>query len=152
MVTPKSKAKLPNATFPAIDTESITQGQLERDLKRTREDMETLKQREISILGIMRIYFPNSPALVGTENKVESAAAPRGGLASYPINEACVLVLKELGNEWLLLDDLHIELNQRGKKCSKASIHTKLSQAMDQFEVKKRGNKNLYRLKQESTG
>jgi len=43
----------------------ITQAQLERDVLRTRKEIDGLKQREGHLLAALQLYFPDSKLLMG---------------------------------------------------------------------------------------
>ncbi|MGA2133296.1 MAG: hypothetical protein ABSH50_13460 [Bryobacteraceae bacterium] len=114
---------------------SITKEQLERDIIRTRKEIERLKVQEAALLGTLKMYFPEAakeftaPQVLSFDLGVEERS-----LESYSIAEASVVIFRDLSNQWLSLADLDTELRRRGKVCSKGSIELMLKAAPEKFE------------------
>ena len=128
---------------------SITREQLQRDIVRTRKEIERLKKQDAFLLGTLKMYFPDAakemePVIVTFDAK----DAEEQALDSLSIAEASEVVFGELQNTWLTLADLDNELKRRGKVCSRGSIELMLKAAPEKFEIEKRGKRNVYRMKE----
>jgi len=130
-------------------TGSITQEQLQRDIVRTRKDIERLKKQEAFLLGTLKMYFPEAAKELDASEILTFDLAEDGQtLESHSIVEASEAVFRDLHNTWLTLADLDTELKRRGKVCSKGSIDLMLKAASEKFEFEKRGKRNVYRLRE----
>ena len=130
---------------------SVTRGQLECDVTRTRDLIEKLKRQEAHILGVLGLYFPESSLLSSNESHAS------GGIIAEPldslnIGDASAAVFRDLNNPWLSLAALAGELRQRGKECSPGSIEIILKREPARFAIEKRGKRNFYRLKKSGEG
>jgi len=134
---------------------SVTKAQLERDLLKVEQELaqvesqkealnskeQGLRKRRELIKGMLEEYFEARNDVIA---KISSAPS----LDHFSIAEACKVVFRDLGNEWLSLADLDTELRHRGKICSKGSIEIMLK-GSDGFELEKRGKRNFYRMKED---
>lgn len=130
---------------------SVTKEQLQRDIVRTRKEIERLRKQEAFLLGTLKLYFPDAakelePTVLTFD--VTDATDVEQSLESLSIAEASEVVFRDLQNTWLTLADLDTELKRRGKVCSKGSIELMLKAANEKFQFEKRGKRNVYRLKE----
>jgi hypothetical protein len=130
---------------------SITKEQLERDIVRTRKEIDRLKQQETNLIGTYKMYFPTyAKAFLDADRINITLPVLEESVESLSIAAACEVIFRDLHNQWLTLADLDNELRRREKICSKGSIEIMLKAAPQTFDVEKRGKKNYYRLKGES--